>query len=48
MLTNLDFLEFCLDRARWCILHSEEPYIAALAWLKTFESNLDIEIKTLY
>ena len=45
---DLDYLEFCLDKAKWCIKKSTEPEISAIAWLRTFESHLDNEIKTLY
>jgi hypothetical protein len=44
----MDFLEFCLDRAKWCIINSEEPIEATIAWLNTFNDNLPDEIKALH
>ena len=31
---DFEYLNYCLDKARWCILNSDEPFISATGWLK--------------
>lgn len=38
---NFELMFYYLKQAKWCIIHSSEPIIATLAYLKCFEDEFD-------